>query len=163
MANSGESYQQLDLSQISQESPRGEDDNTPAMFYDPENEMSEEEKIEADPDGQLSLTDQAMKEINAASWPTPGAALREVGLLIFVVVFTAGLIINWDNFLRETYTHFGLIPSAEDIMKGAENLVLPDGWTNGMSEDDFMNFQDEVGKTAASSSAPAITSGFPEL
>jgi hypothetical protein len=161
----GESFQQqLDLSQISQEAPRGEDDNVPAMFYDPENEMTEEEMEEADPDSQLSIPDQAMKEINAATWPAPDAALKEVFVLIAVVIFTAGLIIGWDNFLRELYTSLGFIPTSEDIMKGAENMVLPDGWTNGMSENDFMSFQDEVGSSgsqAASSTPPA--SGFPKL
>ena len=92
------------------------------------------------------------------------AAFKEVGLLIAVVVLTASLIIGWDNFLRETYTNLGFIPKPEDIMKGSENMVLPDGWTNGMSEDDFMNFQDEVGKEGSKSpSVSAIKNGYPEL
>ena len=165
IANQGGNFQQLDLSQISSEAPRGEDNKMPAMFYNPEDEMTEEEMIEADPDGQLSIPEQIMKEINAATWPTPVAALKEVGLLIAVVVLTAAAIIGWDNFLRETYTSFGFIPTPEDIMKGSENMVLPDGWTNGMSEDDFMNFQDEVGKTTGGSQSPSVSSlksGFPD-
>jgi preprotein translocase subunit SecE len=163
----GESFQpQLDLSNISQEAPRGEDEG-PAMFYDPENEMTEEEMKEADPDSQMSIPDQAMKEINAATWPAPDAALKEVGVLIAVVIFTAALIIGWDNFLRETYTSLGFIPTNEDIMKGAENMVLPDGWTKGMSEDDFMSFQDEVGSAASeagkAASSASSASGFPKL
>lgn len=161
----GESFQQqLDLSKISREAPRGEDDTGPAMFYDPENEMTEEEMQEADPDSQLSIPDQAMKEINAATWPAPGAALKEVGVLIVVVILTAGIIIGWDNFLRELYTNLGFIPTTEDIQKGAENMVLPDGWTNGMSEDDFMSFQDEVGSAASQAASSTPTpSGFPKL
>lgn len=164
VANQGESFQSLDLSQISQEAPRGEDNSMPAMLYDPAAEMTEEEMIEADPDGQLSFQDQVAKEISSATWPTPLAAFKEVGLLIAVVVLTASLIIGWDNFLRETYTNLGFIPKPEDIMKGSENMVLPDGWTNGMSEDDFMNFQDEVGKEGSKSpSVSAIKNGYPEL
>lgn len=125
------------------------------MFYNPADEMSEEEMEEADPDGQLSIPDQFSKEVQAATWPTPGAALKEVGLLIFVVVLTSSLIIGWDNFLRNTYTNVGFIPTSEDINKGSENMVLPEGWTKGMSEDDFMNFQDEVG-SSASSSSPSV-------
>ena len=118
----------------------------------------------ADPDGQLGIAEQAMKEINAASWPTPTAALTRVALLIAIILGTAFAVVNWDNFLREFYTSLGFIPTPEDIMKGSENLALPDGWTNNMSEEDFMKFQDEVG-TAASQAASSISSssGFPEL
>lgn len=149
----------LDLSQITDTAPRGEDENIPAMFYEPENDMTEQEMIDADPDGQMKLPDQFLKEIKEATWPTPVAALKEVALLLFVVVFTAFLIIEWDVLLRETYTNFGFIPRAEDIAQGSENMVLPDGWTNGMSEDDFMNFQDEVGKAASTAGSAA----FPDL
>ncbi|CAJ1954679.1 unnamed protein product [Cylindrotheca closterium] len=154
---------QLDLSQITENAPRGEDaDNIPAMFYDPETEMTKEEMIEADPDSQLNFYDQVMKEITSSTWPSPGAALKEVFVLIFVGAASTALIINWDNFLRETYTNFGMIPTEEQIMQGSENMVLPDGWTNGMSEDDFMNFREEQGKSS-SPSVEAIKQGFPEL
>jgi hypothetical protein len=152
----------LDLSQISQTKPRGEEDDTPAMLYDPANEMSDEEMIEADPDGQQPIPEQFMKEMREATWPTPVAAIKEVGLLIAIVILTAGLVIGWDAFLRDTYTNLGFIPRPEDILSGGENMVLPDGWTNNMSEDDFMNFQDEVSKSTGSSSSP-ITSGFSDL
>mmetsp|Transcript_30373 Transcript_30373/g.72826 ORF Transcript_30373/g.72826 Transcript_30373/m.72826 type:complete len:125 (+) Transcript_30373:22-396(+) len=124
--------------------------------------MTEEEKSEADPDGQLSFYEQAMKEIQAATWPSPGAALKEVAVLIFVGAASTGIIINWDNFLRQTYTDFGMIPTEEELMKGSENMVLPEGWTNGMSEDDFMNFREEQGG-ASSPSVEAVKQGFPEL
>jgi hypothetical protein len=45
-------------------------------------------------------------------------------------------------------------------------MVLPEGWTNNMSEEDFMKFQDEVGKAASSAGSSVksgIQSGFPEL
>jgi preprotein translocase subunit SecE len=146
LANGGSGI--LDLSQISSTSPRGKDDDTPAMFYEPSDDMSDEEMIEADPDGQMSIPDQFMKEMSSATWPTAGAALKEVFLLIVIVCVTAGLIIYWDSFLRTFYTDLGFIPRAEDILSGGENMVLPDGWTNNMNEDDFMNFQNEVGSSA---------------
>lgn len=152
----------LDLSQISAEAPRGEmDENLPAMFFEPEAEMSEEEMIEADPDGQLSFMEQAMKEIKAATWPTPAAVIKEVALLLIVGGLSGVILINWDNVLREFYTNVGLIPSPEEITKGTENLVLPEGWTDGMSEDDYMNFRDEVG--SSSPSVEAVKQGFPNL
>lgn len=146
--------QMLDLSQISQTAPRGRDD-LPSMLYDPEDEMSDEEMKEADPDGQLSIQEWATKELALTEWPTPVGALKEVLILVGSVVFTTLLVVYWDAFLRETYTNLGFLPRPEDIGQGTENLVLPDGWTDGMSEDDFMKYQDEVGKAASSISSAA--------
>jgi hypothetical protein len=148
----------LDLSQISSTSPRGQED-VPAIFYEPEDYMTEEEKIQADPDGQLTIVEWAMKEMSATNWPTPFAALKEVVILVGAVLLTTALIVTWDAFLRDTYTSLGFIPRPEDIAQGNENLVLPDGWTDGMSEDDFMKYQDEVGKVASS----AASAAFPDL
>jgi len=152
---------QLDLSQISEQAPRGDAEDVPAMFFEPEAEMTPEEMVEADPDGQMNYLEQVMNEVKAATWPTPAAALKEVFVLIIVATSTCFGIIAWDNLLRDTYTNLGFIPRSEDIMKGSENLVLPDGWTNGMSEDDYMDFRDEAGKE--SPSVAQIKEGFPEL
>eukprot|EP00339_Tiarina_fusa_P002805 CAMPEP_0116998254 /NCGR_PEP_ID=MMETSP0472-20121206/1392_1 /TAXON_ID=693140 ORGANISM="Tiarina fusus, Strain LIS" /NCGR_SAMPLE_ID=MMETSP0472 /ASSEMBLY_ACC=CAM_ASM_000603 /LENGTH=287 /DNA_ID=CAMNT_0004697355 /DNA_START=78 /DNA_END=941 /DNA_ORIENTATION=- len=161
IANGGAAGDILDLSQISDTAPRGQDE-VPAMFYDPEAEMSEAEMVEADPVGQMSILDQVSKELSESTFPTPFAALKEVFLLIFIILFTAFVITQWDSFLRDVYTGFGFIPTQEEIMQGAENLALPEGWTNGMSEDDFMNFQDEVGSTVSSVTS-GISSSLPEL
>lgn len=156
VANQGTS-QMLDLSQISQTAPRGKDDDMPSFLYEPEEEMTEEEMKEADPDGQLSIPDWAVKELSATTWPTPLAALKEVIVLVTTIALTAAIIIGWDNVLRNTYTEIGFIPRPEDIMQGAENIVLPEGWTNGMSEDDFMKFQDEVGNAASAMPSSSLT------
>ena len=146
----------LDLTQItSTEGPRGEGEDVPAMFYDPSKEMSEEEMKEADPDGQLSIPEQVVKEVSMSEWPTAFGALKEGILVVLLIVGTAALIVNWDAFLREAVMNIGIVPRPEDVMQGSENIALPDGWTNGMSEDDFMNFQDEVG-TFSSSPAPEL-------
>jgi hypothetical protein len=158
--------QGLDLSQISKDGPNSEQDDKPSMFYDPESEMSEEEMKEADPTGQLTIPEQVSIEWAGATWPTVGAALKEVVLLVAIVLFTGGIIIGWDNVLRDLYTDLNFIPRAEDIMNGSDNMVLPEGWTNGMSEEDFMKFQDEVGSAASSAGSAVkskIQSGFPEL
>lgn len=153
---------QLDLTQISGEAPRGEEgENVPAMFFEPEAEMTEEEMIEADPDGQLNFIDQTMKEIKASTWPTPGAVIKEVFILLLVGALSTVILVNWDNFLRDFYTNMGMIPKSEEIMKGTENMVLPDGWTNGMSEEDFMNFREE--QSSSSPSVDQLKQGFPEL
>lgn len=156
----------LDLSQISRVGPSSEQDDKPSMLYDPANDMTDEEMKEADPTGQLPIPDQVAIEWAGATWPTVGAALKEVALLVAIVGFTGGLIVGWDNFLRELYTNLNFIPRAEDIMNGSENMVLPEGWTNNMSEEDFMKYQDEVGK-AASAAGESVKAGiktaFPEL
>ena len=68
---------------------------------------------------------------------------------------SGGLIIGWDNFLRETYTSVGILPKPEEMMSGSENLALPEGWLDGMSEDDVMNFQEERA-SSSSSSSPSV-------
>mmetsp|Transcript_118688 Transcript_118688/g.332387 ORF Transcript_118688/g.332387 Transcript_118688/m.332387 type:complete len:303 (-) Transcript_118688:182-1090(-) len=160
----GQLGQMLDLTQISNTAPRGnkDDEDMLSFFDEPEDEMSEEEMKEADPTGQLSLQEWALYELKETSWPTPLAALKEVLVLVSVIAFTATLIVQWDSFLRTMYTDLGMIPRPEDIMQGSENIVLPEGWTNGMSEDDFMKYQDEVGKVA-SSAVSAASSAFPDL
>jgi hypothetical protein len=159
----GQMGQMLDLTQISDTAPRGQDNDDILSFFDePEDDMSEEEMKEADPTGQMSIQDWALYEFKETNWPTPVAALKEVFILISSIAITAFLIVEWDMFLRETYTGLGFIPRPEDIMAGGENLVLPEGWTNNMSEDDFMKYQDEVGKVA-SSAVSAAKSAFPDL
>jgi hypothetical protein len=148
----------IDLSQISSVGPSTLQDDRPTMFYEPEQEMSKEDMIEADPTSQLPIIEQAMTELSGATWPTLGAALKEVLLLTFAIFVTGGSIISWDNFLRDTYTKIGLIPSDEAIMQGAENIVLPEGWLNNMSEEDFMNYQKEIGSSSGKSSSPSVKS-----
>lgn len=122
-ARKGES---LDLSQIRGNIPQ----NMPSMLYDPEDEMTQEERIQVDPVSQLSLLKQAENELSNAKWPKFGNALREVVIMFLVVGVTAAIIIFWDKFLRDFYTSNGLIPSSEDIKMRFEGLELPEGWTN---------------------------------
>lgn len=111
----------LDLTKIRGNIP----DNMPTVLYDPEDEMSSQEQIEVDPVGQTSLLNQFQNELSNAKWPTAGAVVREVGIMILVVAATAALIILWDAFLRDFYTNeLHLIPTKEEINTRFEGLEL---------------------------------------
>lgn len=153
----------IDLSQISQTAPRGPDDNVPSMFYEPEQDMTEEEMKEADPVGQLPIMDQLMDTLNTATWPKPAAAAKDVVILVTTVALSALLLVGWDGFLRDTYTNFQFIPKPEEVTQPKENLVLPDGWTDNMSEEDLLKFQDAAAAMGSAPSSAPATNGFPDL
>ena len=102
-----------------------------------------------------------MSELGEVKWPDPLSALKEVGLVIFLVALTGGIIVGWDNVVRYLYTevlHF--IPNKEDLADYANRfsgIDLPSGWTDNMNEDDIASFIDKVG------SIPSGGSGMPEL
>jgi hypothetical protein len=151
-AKAGERVQGLDLSQIRGNLPEG----MPSVLYDPEDEMTDEEKKEVDPVGQMSIVQQFQNELTNAKWPQPMAALKEVAVMFVVVAVTGALIIFWDRFLRDTYTNIGLIPSSDAIKMRFDGLELPEGWTNMMSEDDIANLPQGIREGA-------VTSGMPDL
>jgi hypothetical protein len=161
----------LDLSQISDgtqarrskstaSSIWGDDDeDTPSMFYDPEDKLSEEERAEIDPLLKKGLIEQGLNELRNAKWPDWASALREVALMVVVIAFTGALIIGWDKVLRFLYTdvlHF--IPTKAELANYAarfDGLDLPKGWTDNMSERDVVRFADTVSTT--------LETGLPEL
>ena len=159
----------IDLSQISQEAPRGSNaDNLPSMFYEPELEMTKEEMAEADPVGQLPIYDQVVDTIKTATWPSITRVAKDVFILTASILLSALLLVGWDGLLRDAYTSLGLIPTPEQITRPTDNLVLPDGWTDNMSEEDLMKFQDDTSSSSSSSKAGKSTSsssdqGFPDL
>jgi preprotein translocase subunit SecE len=152
-AKAGEQVQGLDLSKIRGQIP----EDMPSMLYDPEDEMTDEEKKEVDPVGQLSLFKQAQNELQNAKWPQPLAAMREVVVMFVVVAATGALIIFWDKFLREIYTNIGFIPSSDVMNVRFEGLELPEGWTNMMSEEDIANLPQGLRESTGGSS------GLPDL
>lgn len=141
----------LDLSQISDTKrlPNGEE--IPDMFFEPELEMTEEEIREADPLGEKSWLEQFTEVLKMSEFPTPGDAFKDL-IILTVASFVSGFVIlGSDYVLREAYTSVGLIPGPEEvIMRDAENIALPEEWTNNMSEEDFMKYQDGVGRTSTS-------------
>ena len=156
----------IDLSKISTvESSsvrnRGElDENMPTMFYDPEDEMTMEERQEVDPVMMQNLLEQTASELKGAKWPTLFSAAREVLIMAVVVAFSCLLIIGSDNLLRELYTKVGFIPSKEDIANYSsrfDGLDLPSGWMNNMNEQDVAKLTEQV------IVAPPPSSSLPSL
>ena len=111
----------LDLTKIRGNIP----ENMPTVLYDPEDEMSQEERNQVDPVGQTSILAQFQNELSNAKWPTMGAVFREVAIMLVVVASTAALIIFWDRFLRDFYTNeLHLIPTKEEMTTRFEGLEL---------------------------------------
>jgi hypothetical protein len=156
--------QLLDLSQISDAMPRGpNDEEVPSMFFEPELQMTEEEMLEADPVGQMSWTEQFKDAVEMSEFPTPGGALKELVILLLAGGLSCALIVGSDYYLRQFYTNVGFIPNPEEVvMRDTENVALPEGWTNNMSEEDFMKYQDSVGGTPTTS-APKVGSLLQDL
>jgi hypothetical protein len=155
-----DSFGGLDLSKISDRAPPGKastyDENLPSMFYDPEDDLTQEEQDEVDPVRKQDVLKQAMSELSQAKWPGLAAAGREVVVLIIVVAVTAVVIIQWDLFLRNIYTTAGFIPSKDDLANYAnrfDGLDLPSGWTDNMSADDVAKVADQVSTVPASAGA----------
>lgn len=168
-SESSDTFAGLDLSQIStakappsaRNSMWGDDEEqVPSMFYDPEDELSEDERALIDPMGQKGILDQGWNELQNAKWPDPVSALKEVGIMIIVVAVTGALIIGWDKLLRGLYTdvlHF--IPSKDDLMQYMnrfDGLDLPTGWTDNMNEADIASFTDKVSSSSGSVTLPDL-------
>jgi len=160
----------LDLSQISSTKKRSSDwnEDMPSMFYDPDEELTLEEREEIDPIMKKSPWEQAIHEMRLTKWPTMGAALKEVVLVLVLIAVTGVLVIYWDKFIREIYTSLKFIPTKEGIADYAsrfDGLDLPKGWTDGMSEEDLAQFADKVNSatTSGSSAAESIGGSLPDL
>lgn len=161
--SAGAMFGGIDLSKISSDEStvrnRGEiDENLPTMFYDPDEEMTLEERQEVDPVMTKNPIEQALNELSNAKWPTLLSAGREVVLMAAVVAFSCLLIIGSDNLLRQLYTSIGFIPSQEDIANYAsrfDGLDLPSGWMNNMNEQDVAKLAEQV-NAAPSSNLPSL-------
>lgn len=180
-ATSGDSmFGGLDLSQISTTKVTSKaatknglwldkEDEMPSMFYDPEDELSMEERAEVDPIGQKSFVEQGLNELQNAKWPSPMAALREVALMIVIIALTGALIIGWDKVIRVLYTdilHF--IPSKQDLanyMNRFDGLELPTGWTDNMNDDDVASFSEKISSVipTTTDSSSSVSTNLPEL
>lgn len=171
--NSQNTFAGLDLSRISDgtEVKRGspsiwgdDDEDTPSMFFDPEDKLSEAERAEIDPFMKKGIIEQGLNELRNAKWPDWASALREVALMIFVIGITGVTIVGWDKVLRYLYTdvlHF--IPSSDDIANYAarfDGLDLPKGWTDNMNEADVAKIADIVNTPTIQQQMP---SSFPDL
>lgn len=160
----------VDLSKITSDASRVPasnsrwDEDMPSMFYDPEDDLTLEERQEVDPMMTKNVVDQALNELSNAKWPTFAAAGREVVVMAIVVACSAALIIGADNLLRVLYTDLGFIPSNDDIANYAsrfDGLGLPEGWMNNMNEQDVAKLADAV-NADITKSLPS-TSSLPSL
>ena len=158
-------FQALDLSQITtQASSSSQDENS--IFFEPEEEMSEEEIKEGDPVGQLSIQEQVKAELSAAIWPTFGAAMKKAGIILIIGAVTCFFVVEWNDLVRDLFMNVGLIPRPEDFTFDSEKILLPEGWADGMTDEDVMKFQEEFGYSVdaiSSSVSSVIDSGFSDL
>ena len=85
-AESSDIFGGIDLSQIrSEATPRSSSDSiwaydegeVPGMFYEPEDDLSEEEQAESDPIGQKPIPEQVVHELQNTKWPSPWSADRK--------------------------------------------------------------------------------------
>lgn len=163
----------LDLSQISQvkEASKGQDwdESMPTMFYDPDADLSKEEREEVDPVMLKNPIEQAWNELSQSKWPDPLSALREVAIMFLIIGISTVIITQWDGILRSIYTGLGFIPTSEDIANYAnrfDGLDLPDGWTSGMTDVDVQSYSDTINTNVGSATpdlSSAASSGMPEL
>jgi len=125
-ASPGDISQMLDLTQISMDKPREPEDGMPAFMYDPAKDMTDEEMIEADPTGQLSIFEQFTLTLGKAKYPPPNELVVEVIILVITITVTATVIYTWDNWMRELAFYFSMVPRPEVTLQNMDGMVLPD-------------------------------------
>jgi len=136
-AASGSLDPKLDLSKIS------EGIENLAINFDPEDQLSEEEKREADELGFKPFYEQMLYELGQSTFPDPFNVVLKIILILFLGASTAFTIIKTDSSVMDFYIAQGLLPSSQDVTdaqnKGLEmaqeltktrsnpgNLDLPD-------------------------------------
>lgn len=119
----------LDLSQISDGSKEKLN-----VYYEPEDDMTEEEMKEADVLGQQPFLEQMSYEIGESTFPDPLAVTIKIVILAVSAVLSAIGVVNWDRAVRAFYKGQGILPTAEDIanaqqsgMQMAQELSNPTG------------------------------------
>lgn len=125
--------QQLDLSKISNDAPRGQnEEDVPAMLYDPTKDMTKEEMEEADPTGLKPWNEQIAWVLDKAEFPTPLSVLGETIVTVVTVVVTAVIFTQWDEICRQTAFNYKFVPRPEDVQKALEGMLLPGDTVLGM-------------------------------
>jgi len=126
--------QMLDLSQITNDAPRGPDEDLPAMMYDPAKDMTQEEMEEADPTGLLPIPEQIAWVYSKAKFPSVSSAIIETIILVVTVLVTAGVITTWDEWMRAVAFNFNMVPRPEDVASSMEGIIVPGDSILGMGE-----------------------------
>jgi len=143
--------QMLDLSQITNDAPRGPDENLPAMMYDPAKDMTKDEMEEADPTGLLPWNEQIAWVFSKSKFPSAASAITETIILVVTVTVTALVITQWDELMRETAFVFNMVPRPEEVASSMEGMIMPDDPVLGMggkamSGGDMLKMLQEGGK-----------------
>mmetsp|Transcript_22827 Transcript_22827/g.32186 ORF Transcript_22827/g.32186 Transcript_22827/m.32186 type:complete len:312 (+) Transcript_22827:375-1310(+) len=108
------------------------------LLDNPEDELTEEQRMEIDSVGQLPVWEQALEEFRNTKFPSAEATIKQAGLMVLIFVVTASLILKVDDLLRVLYTGWGFIPPSGEIPDFSD-LALPDGWTDQMTDADLAN------------------------
>jgi len=124
--------QQLDLTKITSDAPKGPNEDLPSMMYDPTADMTQEEMEEADPIGFKPWNEQIAWVIDKAEFPSPLSVLGETIVTIVTVVVTAVIFTQWDEFCRNAAFHFNMVPRPEDTAKALEGMLAPGDTVLGM-------------------------------
>ncbi|KAG7338940.1 hypothetical protein IV203_034609 [Nitzschia inconspicua] len=140
--------QMLDLSKISSDAPGGQNmDGVPTIFYDPESEMTDEEKAEADPVGELPIIQQGIETLKKADFPSFWTATVEVFSLVLSIVTTASLFIGYDYVIRNVYQWTNILPTEEEVRIGIEQREKRMGMKQSNEKDlmeSLKNFEQDV-------------------
>jgi hypothetical protein len=142
--------QMLDLSQITDDAPRGPDDDLPAMMYDPAKDMTDDEMKEADPTGLLPWNEQVTTVLSKSKFPTALSALTETIILVVTVTVTALVITQWDELMRQVAFNFKMVPRPEEVASSMDGMIMPGdsvlGMGDGKSGADMLKMLQEGGK-----------------
>jgi len=136
--------QQLDLSQITMDAPRDQDDDLPAIMYDPAKDMTEEEMKEADPLGFEPIPAQVMAVVKKGEFPSFGDSVIQVFILVAAIFVTGLIIVSWDDVMRGLAIEYMKVPKPGEAAKSMEGMVLPDDPTMGGSNDMLQLLQNGV-------------------
>lgn len=151
-AAGGSTGSDLDLSQISS---GGKQDDTMSIYYEPEDDMTEEEMKEADTLGQEPFFDQMIYEVKESTFPSASNVAIKVVLLVGFAIFSSFCVIKWDATIRAFYASQGMIPTTEEIAAISENAMR-------MAQDlNAQSVQSAASSAAASSSSSGLT--LPDL
>ncbi len=132
------------IKMATQKAMAGEQASTPTVdlskFNDsldnPEDELTDEQMKEIDKVGQMSIIDQVKEELKNTRFPSPGATLKQAGLMVVIFLVTATIILKVDEFLRFQYQDWGFVPKSGEVIDYSD-LTLPEGFTDQMTDDDL--------------------------
>mmetsp|Transcript_10955 Transcript_10955/g.22929 ORF Transcript_10955/g.22929 Transcript_10955/m.22929 type:complete len:278 (-) Transcript_10955:312-1145(-) len=110
----------------------GDPEDNP-MLFNPEDELSEEERKSIDPVGEMTFLEQAFDEFKNTAFPGPLDVAKTVGFMAVTFVVSASFILKADELLRGLYTEWGFIPGP-DAQLDYSDLELPADWDKDLDD-----------------------------